>query len=214
MRRMVSVVTVFMLSALGACSTLESGDNSGLPQSSASARPGSVSPPAKSPAITQVKHPWEEGDFQNGIQLYWRSDSEYTQVDATRILDYVVDLDANAIGISFPIYVDGATPTKLYAGDKTPSVKDLRLVIKEAKTRKLRVMMRPIIDEDNITAEIPTAWRGTIGGFAPFDSAVWFSSYRKLLDPYLRLSEQESVDEFVLGSELTDLQSSDRWQLL
>lgn len=211
MRRMVIAILAAMLGTLSACSS--SAPAGSHESASASSQASLPTTPQADPIVT-VANPWQPGDFQKGIQIYWCSASEYTQVDATRILDYVVDLGANSVGISFPIYVDGATPTKTYVGPKTPSVKDLRLVIKEARARKLRVMLRPIIDEQNITAEIPLAWRGTIGTYQPFDQNAWFASYRDFLAPYLQLAEQQHVDEFVLGSELTDLQSADGWTQL
>jgi hypothetical protein len=206
---MATVVLVAMLGTLSACSSPALQNTDPPPTSSASTGP--ITAPSVDP-IVSVVDPWRKGDFQKGIQIYWSSDSEYTQVDATRILDYVVSLGANSVGISFPVYVDGASPTKTYAGEKTPSVKDLRLVIQEARARDLRVMLRPVIDEQNITGEITLAWRGTIGYYQPFSPSGWFASYRAFLAPYLRLAEQQGVDEFVLGSELTDLQSATEWQ--
>lgn len=206
MRCMVVVKLVTVLSALSACSSVGAQHTlNGTPVQS-------VNPGKRlQPAVAMVANPWQTGDFQKGIQLYWHSDPDYVQVDATRVLDYVVDLGANSVGITFPIYVDGASPTKVYRGPDTPSVHDLRVVIKEAQARKLRVTLRPLIAEGTIVAEDPTKWRGTIGDDSAFNSNAWFASYNAVLKPYIELAEQQQVQEFVIGSELTQLESSVQW---
>ncbi|CAN5190434.1 hypothetical protein BH09PAT3_BH09PAT3_3170 [soil metagenome] len=153
--------------------------------------------------LVPVKHPWHKGDFQNGIQILWNTQDKYVEYDADRILDYVVDLGANSLGLSFPIYVDGATPTMTRAGSDTPSVQALRYVVEQAKVRKLRVSLRPLIFT---TKNGSGPWRGSID---PIPG--WFMSYRNFLAPYLDLATASGVDEFVLGTELTSQQKSREW---
>ncbi len=165
--------------------------------------------------VKAVAEPWVIGGFQKGIQLYWHTNhdsSAIVKAKADRILDYVVGLDANAVAISFPIYVDGPKPTHVYAGDGTPSVTELQIVIHEAHLRKLRITLRPIVDEANITAVNPSSWRGAI---VPVDASAWFASYQQVITPYVQLAALDNVAEFVLGTEFNSLQDdTDQWNAL
>src|SRR5262245_18566493 len=62
-------------------------------------------------------------------------------------------------------------------------------------------MLRPIIDEKNITG-YPNAWRGSI---EPKNVSAWFASYLETLMPYLVASEAAGAHMFVVGTELDSL---------
>ena len=135
---------------------------------------------------------------ENGIQIYLHETAAGGATDHTvAILDYVVGLGANSIGLSFPIYTDGARPTTVMSGAETPSPARVRSFVAQAHARGLRVMLRPIIDEKNI-AQTPGEWRGSI---RPVDVPRWFDSYARTLDSYFGTG----ADEFVLAAELTSL---------
>src|SRR5579859_3238664 len=123
---------------------------------------GSSGAVAKPPPVPRVVSLWRPGQFQTGIQLYWHTSGTKTQMeqDAARSLNYIVSLGANSVGITFSIFTDGVKPTHVYAGDATPSIKSLSIVLAAAKARGLRVMLRPEIDENNIAAAGNGAWRG------------------------------------------------------
>lgn len=171
----------------------------------------SQAPTTASPQIKQVASPWQPGMFQNGVQLYWHTTGpdESVQQAADRALDYIVGLGANSVGITFPVYTDGPTPSKVYAGGETPTPAQLELVIKAAKQRHLRIMLRPIIDEANIMMT-PNAWRGNL---TPANIDAWFASYQTLLLKYVDVAVRNQVDEFVAGTELFSLQNhTDKWR--
>lgn len=194
-------------STAGAAGT-RSGDGA-TPASPSSAAPQGQAPTPTQASPSPVAQPWHEGTFENGIQLYWHtpgSDDAVRQA-ASRSLDYVVALGANSVGITFPLYTDGPTPTHVYAGQETPTPQQLRLIVAEAKARHLRVMVRPLIDEVNLMST-PGEWRGTL---RPVDVDAWFRSYQDLLVAYAGASQ--GADEFVEGVELFSLQSyTDRWK--
>ena len=156
------------------------------------------------PPVDKVLKPWRPGQLQYGIQLYWHTggSNDFVSRTAGTLLNYVVGLGANSVAISFPIYTDGATPSHVYAGASSPTPAQLKLVAQAAKARGLRVTLRPLIDEANIVAENPNAWRGTI---RPTNVAAWFASYDRLIDAYMRPSKGLAT-EFVAGTELVSLQ--------
>jgi len=157
--------------------------------------------PSPTPHVAQ---PWWPGQFQNGIQIYWHINGPASSLQRTAAqdLNYIVGLGANSVGISFPIYTDGAAPTRVYAGPETPSVDSLSIVLAAAKARKLRVMLRPLIEETNI--KTAGQWRGTI---EPPSNTAWFADYDKLLVGYAELAQQYGVEELVAATELSSLQS-------
>ncbi len=161
-----------------------------------------------------VATPWRSGDFEKGIQIFWHypaSDVD-TRHKAGFLLDYAVNLGANSIAISFPVYTDGIKPTRVYTGTETPTPEQLGLVIDEAKKRHLRVMIRPIIDETNIVAQDPIGWRGSI---RVADTAAWFASYDAVIGSYVPMAVSHGVDEFVAGTELVSLQKQTaQWRAL
>jgi hypothetical protein len=150
---------------------------------------------------------------QLGVQIYWHEVTDpQVGARADKLLDYVVGLHANSVGISFPIYTDGATPTKVYTrAGITPTPGSLGKLIGYAKERGLRVMVRPIIDEANIKNG-KGAWRGSI---KPPSVSTWFASYRTVLTPYLTAAQDAHADVFVIGSELDSLAGkSSSWTAL
>lgn len=172
--------------------------------------PNAPSPPKKAPLpeVQAVRTPWTEGAFQKGVQVYWHTNHDNDDdvaLKADTIFNYVVGLGANSVGINFPVYVDGQRPTRTYADAETPNIDELKIVLRQAKLHKLRVVVRPVIDEKNIVAMGASYWRGTI---EPADPHAWFASYGTFLEPYLDASKQEGVDEFVLGTELSSLQTA------
>ena len=66
------------------------------------------------------------------------------------ILDYVVTRGANSVAFSFPLYTDGQRPTKVFAGEQTPPPAVLGRMAAAAHQRGLRVMLRPLLDEDSL----------------------------------------------------------------
>ncbi|WP_436525137.1 glycoside hydrolase family 113 [Actinoplanes sp. HUAS TT8] len=191
---------------LAACGSLAPHVPTG-PQESVAASPGVseilVSPSASaagpSPTVTTA----HTTKAELGVQIFWHEVTTPDQVraNADRLLDYVVSLGANSVGITFPIYTDGARPTRVYTGPGvTPTPSDLVTIIGRARARGLRVLVRPLIDEKNLNTG--GAWRGSI---KPVNVNAWFTSYGKVLMPFLTAAQSAGADSFVLGSELDSL---------
>jgi len=162
--------------------------------------PASASPTAGPPVLAAAK----ANSAQLGVQIFWHdvNDAWSVQNNAGRLLDYTVSLGANSVGISFPIYTDGVRPTRVYTKDgTTPTPESLQALIKAAKARGLRVLIRPLLDEKNI-ATAPGAWRGSI---EPRNMAGWFDSYLAAITPFLSSSQAAGADTFVVGAELDSL---------
>jgi hypothetical protein len=145
-----------------------------------------------------------------GVNVYWHSpgSAEAVAAAAAPILDYVVGLHANSVAFAFPIFTDGERPTHVYTDPaSSPDPATLGALISAAKARGLRVTVRPLIDETNISTA-PGQWRGSI---MPVDIGAWFASYRSVLDPYLDAAQAAHAEEFVVGAELNSLTAAPQW---
>jgi hypothetical protein len=216
-KRLLKVATaaVAVLAATAACA--QAGPSI-PPGATAGAVPGqsgsSASSPGAESTVKKVSAAGQAAKAQLGVQIYWHDvpDPKAVKGQADKLFDYVVGLNANSIGITFPMYTDGATPTKVYTkAGTTPTPSSLQALIGYAKDRGLRVMVRPIIDESNIKNG-KGAWRGSI---KPPSISAWFASYRKALTPYLAAAQKAHADVFVIGSELDSLVGkSSSWSAL
>lgn len=202
--------------ALAACSPLATPkvvDRQGQPTSvDGGATQGAASSSGKPARVVANDRRWKAGERQYGLQVYAHN-AKSTPADAhiDRVLDYVVGLGANSVAFSFPLYTDGQHPTKVSSGAETPSPQVMTRLVTKARERGLRVMIRPLIDEANLTTSAG-GWRGTI---QPPSLDRWFSSYEAAIRPYLRVAREAGAQEFVIAAELTSLQKqSARWRAL
>jgi hypothetical protein len=190
---------------------IESGSTqSGAPQP-ASPSGGPSATPAK-PAVVPASRRWKPGARQYGLQVYAHTaNGKPASANIDGILDYAVERGANSVAFSFPLYTDGQRPTRVYAGAETPSPKVVAAMVAAAHARGLRVMVRPLLDEENLRTS-SGGWRGTI---RPKSLDGWFRSYTAALTPYLQAASAAKADEFVLASELTSLQKQHgQWRSL
>ncbi|MEX0668573.1 MAG: hypothetical protein WD061_02445 [Candidatus Saccharimonadales bacterium] len=161
-------------------------------------------------SIAKVADPWSDGEIERGVHLYWPDNADDSRKivaeKAVRILDYVVDMGANSITISFPIYMDNATANEVTVGPGTPTTSRLEEVLQQANRRELRITLRPLIDEQSLIGS--GDWRGSI---MPTKQAQWFESVETLYAPYLEVAEEYEVETFVLLAELNSLQQEERW---
>ena len=181
-----------------------------IPTDSRTAAPGSPAtsdslpsvPTTTAPAAT-VAPAARAVSARLGVQVYWHTagDVDEVRARADRVFDYIVGLGANSVGITFPFYTDGPKPTHVYSTPETPGVDTVGIVIDEAQSRGLDVMLRPVLDEGNMLST-PEAWRGNI---APSNPAAWMSSYSTFLASYLALAQSKHIGEFVIGTELTSM---------
>jgi hypothetical protein len=196
---MTGVTVLAVLSATAGCGAKQTSANAtDRPAPLMSVPTSTVPPMLVSPSASALK-------ARLGVQVYWHTSGDSDQVRATadQVFDYVVSLGANSVGLTFPFFTDGVTPTRVYATPETPAPATLAVVIDEARARGLDVMLRPVLDEGNLNT-VKNAWRGSI---KPRDPAAWFASYGTFLTPYLQLAQTEKVTNFVIGTELVSLDS-------
>jgi hypothetical protein len=139
-----------------------------------------------------------------GIQVFWNSTGSQAdmEADATRIFNYVVGLGANSVAINFWFYTNGVYPAYVYGEPgSTPSPATVAMVVANARQHGLRVLVRPLLNENNIKI-VGNNWRGSI---QPPSLNTWFASYYAFLKPYLQAAQRSKATAFNIGTELDSL---------
>jgi hypothetical protein len=139
-----------------------------------------------------------------GVQVYWNSAGTPAEMeaDANRVFNYIVGLGANSVGINFAFYTNGVDPTYVYGvPGSTPTPATIGLAIANARRHGLRVLVRPLLNENNII-DARGDWRGSI---QPPSVSAWFSSYLEFLTPYLAAAQANGATSFNVGTELDSL---------
>jgi hypothetical protein len=139
-----------------------------------------------------------------GIQVYWNSVGPRAKLeaDANRIFNYVVGLGANSVAIDFSFYTNGEYPSRVYGvPGSTPSPATIAMVVANAREHGLRVLVRPLLNDDNIKT-IKGDWRGSI---KPRPIGSWFESYYRFLRPYLAAAQASGATAFGIDTELDSL---------
>jgi len=129
------------------------------------------------------------------IDRYKQSMDEIAAVGADTVLLVVDSRQEN--GISSRIYLDMRM---------TPTPQQLAELIGHAKSKKLRVVLMPIVLLD---APRGNEWRGTL---KPESWDEWFASYREMIKHFAWIAEGNGVDLLVVGSELVSSENNiEQW---
>jgi len=146
--------------------------------------------------------------FQKGMVLgiFSKTDPAYFE----RSLEELQRLGVNSVSLIVP-KVQKSIHTIGFHDDPwiTPSKQSLRLAIREAHRRGMKVFVMPIVYlEDLADGE----WRGTL---RPGDWNAWFAAYESMILDYARLASEERVEYFSVGSELCSTEKmKGRWESL
>lgn len=199
-----AVLAAGLALSLAGCTKSDTGGgeetHSGLPASIES---------SAGPAVPQVAHPWQAGMPQLGVNLLWEDskddNDEVTRAKSRRILDYLISLNVNSVAVNILFVQKNKTASSVGPDPaRTPSPERVQIFLDEAQKSRMRVTLRPILDEQSL---LPS-WRGKI---APSSRDQWFASYAKFLDGYAVVAQKYKVAEMVVGVELNSLQTDSRW---
>jgi hypothetical protein len=163
-----------------------------------------LQPPAvpKSPPITlpSTQPPVLAGTFLRGVAVdFYTYPGQDISVAAETTVSFVRGLHANAMSISFPIFLDGSGVQTTRA---TPTPGQLAVLVNDAENAGMRVTIRPLLDESSFHH-----CRCTLAV-----QPAWFASYRRLLIPYARMANANHVATFVVGVEFTRFAHASQWR--
>jgi hypothetical protein len=153
-----------------------------------------------------------------GINTYFtyncQTVAQINQWATTEVTQYKA-LHANAIAIAFPLYTASLTSNSVVALEscsdptqQTPPAAILGDVVKVAHKHGMSVLLRPLVDQENLYSQNPQAWRGVLN---PSDVSQWFKNYLSTLQPYLSMAQADHVEHFAIQSELNSLADLPNW---
>lgn len=146
--------------------------------------------------------------FQRGVDIdfyAWRGEN-VTESAASTVRYITGILHANAVSISFPFFMNGVEPGSVHATASTPKVRQLSALVMEAENARLRVSLRPLLDQ-------PSLGRSRVR-WIPANLAAWFASYQAFLRPYAVMAQRDHVAELIVGTELDGFDQSAGWASL
>jgi Glycoside Hydrolase Family 113 len=112
-------------------------------------------------------------------------------------IDEIAALGFDTVSLVIDTRMENGSTTLVWLDmRKTPTPEKLADLIQHAKSKKLRVILMPIVLLDK---PIDNEWRGTI---KPANWEDWFDSYREMLIHFAWIAEQNKVDVLSVGSEL------------
>ena len=125
-----------------------------------------------------------------------------------KAVDAIAELGADSIELVVDSRQENGSSGMIFLDMRmTPSAEKLTDLVKYAKTKKLRVIMMPIV---LLEKPIGNEWRGTI---KPPVWEEWFTSYREIVTHYAQIAEAGGADVFIVGSELVSTERfADEWR--
>jgi hypothetical protein len=143
-------------------------------------------------------------DFMKGVAYVDWSVDDYSSIGSDRTISELIQpLGVTWIEIMLSCKQVDKPTTKILCEPSvgTPSDASLRHVVRKAKENGLRVMLKPQILFDFSAQESIPSIEGVSGTEAAW--AQWFSNYMLMITHYAKLAQEEGVDAFNIGTELT-----------
>lgn len=148
--------------------------------------------------------------------ISWNWSNAFDMENAKREIDYQVEkCNVNTITFAFAAYQEHCYSTEIgWKGYYMPNSEELSEIIKYAKNKSLKVIVKPMLDVAD------GYWRAYIRFFdedVPCEPkwSEWFKSYYEYLLYYGKFCEENDVDMMIIGCELVGTDSREKeWRKL
>jgi hypothetical protein len=119
-----------------------------------------------------------------------------------RDIDQVAAVGFDTVSLVVAARQENGSSSRIFIDVRTaPTAEQLGRLIDRAKSKKLRVLLMPIVLLENPRGN---EWRGNI---KPDIWEEWFDSYRELMTHWAQVAQAHGVDVFSVGSELVSSES-------
>ncbi len=138
--------------------------------------------------------------------VWWRD--AYAAPRATAAYGEMAEMGAGWVAIIPSLFVSGRKDAEVAPTEATADDDSLRLAIRAAHARGLKVLFKPHVD---MPGGLPRSL------LSPSDPARWFETYGAHLERYARLAAEEKCEMFSVGTELALLtapQHTAAWRAL
>ena len=142
-----------------------------------------------------------QSEFQKGMTYVAWTEQGYSNTNSVKSMERLVSLGVEWVCLVSTWYQDKCGSTEIFPlNEKSPSDQSLLFAIRELHNLNLKVMLKPHLD----LLESDGKWRGDIGGSDSAYWRTWFANYTDFILHYARLAEQEKVELFCIGTELSN----------
>jgi len=141
-------------------------------------------------------------EFQKGIHYVTWSKEGYNTDKSDESLAKISSLGTNWVAVLTTWYQNNCFSTDIFPTEKTPSDKSIERAIKIAHGNKMKVMLKPHLD---ILDSSYGGWRGEITCARNPDWEKWFTSYKNFMMHYIKIANDNDVEIFCVGTELTEM---------
>ncbi len=152
-------------------------------------------------------------EFQKGMHYVTWSKGGYDTVKSDESIAKMASIGVNWVAVLTTWYQSTCFGTEIMPTEKTPSDKSIVRAIKAAHDNGMKVMLKPHLD---ILDTSYGSWRGEITCAREPDWAIWFASYKNFMMHYVQIANENNVEMFCVGTELTEmtLAKPDMWRSL
>lgn len=166
-----------------------------------------ISLPLAPLALSKTEDP-ESVFFQRGMCFVTWNNSDYNWSE--KAIENLKNLGVDHLQIVTTQYQDRVDSKRIKPIQKTPSNSSIKKAIKNAHKNGMKVMLKPHIDLLDDGGE--DYWRADIGFYNDADWDKWFESYKKFILNYAQLAEENGVEMFCIGTELSfTTQKTEHW---
>jgi len=155
---------------------------------------------ASSPPATGIDSlPLPYPIFQKGMSYVTWSKEGFSTPSSDESLGLMSATGVNCVAVVVTEYQEYFNSTDIIATDRTPSEASLRHAIRKAHGCGMYVMLKPHIDLIHGDGNS----RSDIGFNSEERWDKWFANYLNFIDRYLKIAEEERVEFFCIGTELS-----------
>jgi hypothetical protein len=151
--------------------------------------------------------------FQKGMSYVTWNKTRYEKTTSDESLEDLANMGCEYVALVATWYQDKFNSREIYATDKTPSDEGMNHAINKIHALGMKVMLKPHLD---ILDKSSGRWRGEIDFSCSREWEEWFKSYSKFIITYAQMAEENKVEMFCIGTELTypATTCNDKWREL
>ncbi len=149
-------------------------------------------------------------EFQKGMCYAAWQKNKYTSSFSDLSLKSLARTGTEWVSIITTWYQEDVSSTEIKRTEKTPSDSSLEHAVRQAHKLGMRVMLKPHVDLFNTKDGY---WRVDIFCESDEDRVKWLRSYKKFILHYATLAQENGVEMFCVGTELSSTtMNTDMWR--
>lgn len=163
-------------------------------------------PPAVDRTESSFKPVWQKGM----CYVTWNKDS-FKNASSDESLGLLKPLGVEWVSLSPTWYQEKFNALTMKANAKTPTDESLVHAINKIHELGMKAMLKPHLD---LVDQTEGHWRGEIEFSSDQDWEAWFKSYTDFIVHYAKLAQEQGVEIFCVGTELTRTATTqpNRWR--